>query len=800
MKTGKHSKLLPVILTFVIVITALPLSSVNSFAYAELHTSSDGQWEYYINADGTINVTNCFSVSNTITLYPEIDGYSVNVYMEGVFMGYYISAHELVIMQGAKTEGGVLRTQNGVIERVKDYNTGFVYDIFDFYPSSMYGQVQTPYGFVNIEDFISSQTSRQVAVIQEYIGDCSDKYMIPETICGFYIIKDEAISQYCDMYSTNFSVFDSSFCCVDYEYCNDKGINYYLCDTNSKLTYDVIDLSSNYNYYDLFGRETFFEELVNYYSTSYGIILTGTVEPLNTVIIPETIHGMPVVDIYDESAQHWEYNLDANNNAYILDSTYYHIQNYSPDISNNYGTVRYAGVGCELANTNTYTEQGISYKIYNLYDYENNLIYDITDLSSGQYSYYDVTGKEVYREELCEKYSTNYAVNIYRTYKPFTSLYIPETIHGMPVVNIEISDNKIPVEAWGVTPDINNEIRIYDGSAYHTTASNAPYNYSEPSLGGAGRGLVEYFNNGNYNGNMMYVTYLLYDCADGLVYEPFKLTDSDEIYYTIHGEMAENYGIAEQYSTNYAVRIEGIGKTVNNIVIPETIHGMPVVDVDAEHLERWRALSSTADLHIYDGTKYHKGSNSTFNMGVYGSGYILPDIIRWVGNSSSNAVYNLYDYADDLVYVVDNDNIRITSTLKNPTAVVIPAEINGISVTDIEDYAFAECSGLRSITVPKSIRNIGGNAFMNCYNLCEAYCYYNSVFDNYYFDHTVIKHYYGDVDGDGAVNLSDYAVYKSYITDGLEFTAESEALDLNNDMTIDAFDMYYIDRLMNGLI
>ena len=46
------------------------------------------------------------------------------------------------------------------------------------------------------------------------------------------------------------------------------------------------------------------------------------------------------------------------------------------------------------------------------------------------------------------------------------------------------------------------------------------------------------------------------------------------------------------------------------------------------------------------------------------------------------------------------------------TSITIPN-----SVTSIGQYAFQGCSGLTSITIPGSVTNIGGNAFSNCYKL-----------------------------------------------------------------------------------
>lgn len=63
--------------------------------------------------------------------------------------------------------------------------------------------------------------------------------------------------------------------------------------------------------------------------------------------------------------------------------------------------------------------------------------------------------------------------------------------------------------------------------------------------------------------------------------------------------------------------------------------------------------------------------------------------------------------------------------------VVIPesVEFKGFShsVTSIGSFAFYDCSGLTSVTIPNSVTSIGEHAFANCSELLDVYCYAEKV-------------------------------------------------------------------------
>jgi len=80
--------------------------------------------------------------------------------------------------------------------------------------------------------------------------------------------------------------------------------------------------------------------------------------------------------------------------------------------------------------------------------------------------------------------------------------------------------------------------------------------------------------------------------------------------------------------------------------------------------------------------------------------------------------------AADVSYAVTGGSIyfdpstgTITGADTSITAGDIPAEINGVAVTSIGDWAFWDCDSLTSVTIPDSVTSIGNGAFSFCNSL-----------------------------------------------------------------------------------
>ena len=63
------------------------------------------------------------------------------------------------------------------------------------------------------------------------------------------------------------------------------------------------------------------------------------------------------------------------------------------------------------------------------------------------------------------------------------------------------------------------------------------------------------------------------------------------------------------------------------------------------------------------------------------------------------------------------DFYKVSRCDKKATEVVIPKEYNGKTVKEIGKFAFSECTGLASVTIPDSVTSIGSDAFSRCTSL-----------------------------------------------------------------------------------
>lgn len=70
-------------------------------------------------------------------------------------------------------------------------------------------------------------------------------------------------------------------------------------------------------------------------------------------------------------------------------------------------------------------------------------------------------------------------------------------------------------------------------------------------------------------------------------------------------------------------------------------------------------------------------------------------------------------------YTVTDNKITITGLAQNkePTSLIIPAQIEGLTVTAIDSYAFHHATQIKEVFIPDSVTRIGSDAFRGCAGL-----------------------------------------------------------------------------------
>jgi hypothetical protein len=166
---------------------------------------------------------------------------------------------------------------------------------------------------------------------------------------------------------------------------------------------------------------------------------------------------------------------------------------------------------------------------------------------------------------------------------------------------------------------------------------------------------------------------------------------------------------------------------------------------------------------------------------------------------------------DSLTYAFNKNTgvltISGTGAMNNFTSSTVPwldvrDNITGIviksGVTSIGNHAFAESVNMEYAVIPETVMSIGTNAFATC-NYLEYIVGYEGSFAAT-FD-TAKTTYLGDVDMSGGIGQSDYALIRSQLSNNPDSLSAIQLIlaDYDIDGAIDAFDMFMLDKTMNGL-
>jgi hypothetical protein len=157
-----------------------------------------------------------------------------------------------------------------------------------------------------------------------------------------------------------------------------------------------------------------------------------------------------------------------------------------------------------------------------------------------------------------------------------------------------------------------------------------------------------------------------------------------------------------------AVSITGYTSTNKNVIIPDTINGLPVTNI------RYQAFfhKNITNVTIPD---------SVINLEFEAFVFCTDLISVTIGNSVTSIGDYAFYYCTNLTSVtipnsvtnIGAETFRFCSSL---TSVTIPN-----SVTSIGYAVFFYCTSLTSVTIPNSVTSIGDYSFKFCFSLTELY-------------------------------------------------------------------------------
>lgn len=257
--------------------------------------------------------------------------------------------------------------------------------------------------------------------------------------------------------------------------------------------------------------------------------------------------------------------------------------------------------------------------------------------------------------------------------------------------------------------------------------------------------------------------------------------------------------------------------TASTITIPSKVNGLPVTTISSMF------LIDNSTLRILN----LPASINSFYLKAFSDGHVLTAI-----NIDSANPY--YASKDGVIYNKDITKLVKFPTAKNTSEFSFPQ-----STTEIDRYAFAWCTSIKSIVIPDTIDTINEFAFCECPNLssvkimnpkCDIYDYwddgyglticnsydndtnkgnylgviygYNDSTAQYYaenFDRTFISLgpfvKDGDCNNDGDVTIADAVMLQKFLLGNGSLTNWKNA-NLCKDDRIDVFDMVLMRKLL----
>lgn len=298
-----------------------------------------------------------------------------------------------------------------------------------------------------------------------------------------------------------------------------------------------------------------------------------------------------------------------------------------------------------------------------------------------------------------------------------------------------------------------------------------------------------------------------------------------------------------------------------DVVLPESLDGYTLIETSDDFRNNTTGYWEPKSMYIPD-TYKRIGEGFCFGCDWLES-VRLPENLEWIGYGSFDDCTNLFNSVQYDQYRVKYigeyciGGYQYRSRDPHPGVVVIKT-----GTTLIKGQAFSYCKGLKKIILPDTVRTICPGAFIRCNDLnsivlpdsmtkieknafstyslkaiyipesitciddegicgmpgftgTSGYSPYLPWLTVYGAKDSAAEEYankfglefidinemvYGDVDEDGEITLSDIAHVRGIINESTQADGKAEIVgDMNSDCVIDAFDMFALDKALNGI-
>lgn len=440
----------------------------------------------------------------------------------------------------------------------------------------------------------------------------------------------------------------------------------------------------------------------------------------------------------------------------------------------------------------------------------------------------------VNREDLFEYKISNGKVTVTGYNGRGTTLNIPAAIKGYPVTAIgttnSFGDSSFPLNITHVTlPQGVTSINAY---TFYNSKSLESITVPESltSIGDSAFYGCSELKTVNYLGSPQ----MWDDIAMGRMYD--WLTSANVVF------AKEN---TDGYTTNNLtyiiadgmVSVTGYKGRAENVVIPETIEGFPVVSIATDAFKGLTSITSMvvpygvvsiSNRAFYNCSNLRSitlpgslmmiweeaffGCRKLETVCYVGSELQFWDMFFWSNLEDAcltdvNIVCTKKDF-NGFVYDISGNEATVCRYIGYSKDAVIPAFIEGCPVTKIDQGTFSGMISITSVAIPGSVTEIGEKVFSDCRSLSTVY--YNGSFEkwkeivigegNEALDHVAVI-FPCDVNCDGVVNAEDSLLLCKLVVGDVSLKEAAEKLyisDLNGDGKVNGKDSYILKKKLSG--